>query len=155
MPFRQTVESRMCTNVESNQRLFLQQRPIIHGGQIPSRYLIREWPRHCHDIHDCASVILVNTQTFAQNPNTLLDQLIHSPTAIGIPSYPSLGIRREIHNVELYDSVMMWRQGGFLSIPLGKKAFPHFVELVSVHIRKDEMNYKMDYEEHDSEEEDN
>lgn len=65
------------------------------------------------------------------------------------------GIRCEIHNVELYDSVMMWRQGGFLSIPLGKKAFPHFVELVSVHIREDEMNYKMDYEEHDSEEEDN
>lgn len=50
---------------------------------------------------------------------------------------------------------MMWRQDGFLSIPLGKKAFPHFVELVSVHIREDEMNYKMDYEEHDSEEEDN
>lgn len=28
---------------ESNQRLLLQQRPIIHGGHIPSRYLIREW----------------------------------------------------------------------------------------------------------------
>ncbi|KAL0672877.1 hypothetical protein Bca4012_000858 [Brassica carinata] len=96
----------------------------------------------------------------------LLDQLIHSPLAIGLPSYPYLfvhpgqstissfflpfmfglfnsltgrGTKREIHYVQLQYSVLLWRQCGFLNIPLGRRAISHFVELVGIHIFGDEM----------------
>ncbi|KAG2333806.1 hypothetical protein Bca52824_004986 [Brassica carinata] len=45
------------------------------------------------------------------------------------------GTRHGIHYVQLQDNVLMWRQCGFLSIPLGRCAISHVVELACVHIR--------------------